>query len=405
MLEGIKVIEYATYMAAPGAGSILSDWGAEVIKIEPPGGDPIRKFFSTIGTDIQDNPVFDFDNRGKKSIAIDTRTEEGNALVRELAKDADVFLTNVRPGGLERSGLGYDGLKELNPKLVYCSLTGYGLDGPDADKPGFDVASFWARSGVARSTIPKGEELFPCRSAFGDHTTSIAAAAGICAALVEATKTGKGRLVEASLLRTALFTIGTDFAIQLFFGRLGSTKSRHEQIVPIMNFFRTSDDHWICIVARQGDTDWGPICRAIGREDLIEDERFKTAKGRRKNNKDVVDILDTGFGQFTRAEMAKRLDEQSLAWSPVQTLADAAQDEQVKAAGGIVNVPSSAGDGTTFSSPASPVRFPGSDDGPKGPAPRYGQHTRDVLASLGRSRDEIAQLLETGVVSEDRSSG
>ena len=118
MLDGIKVIEHATYMAAPGAGSILSDWGADVIKIEPPGGDPIRNFFSTIGTDIQDNPVFDFDNRGKKSIVLDTRTEDGQKILRELAKDADVFLTNVRPGGLTRSSLDYQSLHKINSKLV-----------------------------------------------------------------------------------------------------------------------------------------------------------------------------------------------------------------------------------------------------------------------------------------------
>ena len=184
MLEGIRVIEYATYMAAPGAGGILADWGAEVIKIEPPGGDPIRKFFKSIGTDIQDNPVFDFDNRGKKSIIVDTSTEAGQAIVRKLAETADVFLTNVRPGGLTRSGLDHESLSAANPKLVYCSLTGYGLTGPDADRPGFDVASFWSRTGVAALTVPKGQEPFSLRTAFGDHTTSIAAAAGICAALV-----------------------------------------------------------------------------------------------------------------------------------------------------------------------------------------------------------------------------
>jgi len=127
MLEGIRVVEYATYMAAPGAGSILRDWGAEVIKVEPPGGDPIRNFFRTIGTDIADNPVFDFDNRGKSSIILDTTTDAGRDILVKLAREADVFLTNVRPGGLERSGLDYDALAKANPKLVYCTLTGYGL--------------------------------------------------------------------------------------------------------------------------------------------------------------------------------------------------------------------------------------------------------------------------------------
>lgn len=398
MLEGLKVVEYATYMAAPGAGSILSDWGAEVIKVEPPGGDPIRKFFSSIGTDYEVNPVFDFDNRGKKSIVVDTRTEEGNAIVRKLANEADVFLTNVRPGGLSRSGLDYDSLKKTNPKLVYASLTGYGLQGPDADRPGFDIASFWSRSGVAQLTIPKGDEPFALRTAFGDHTTSMSTAAGICAALIKAGRTGEGQLVEASLFRTALYAMGSDFAIQLHFGRNGSTKGRHEQILPITNFFKTKDDHWICLVARQGNVDWEPVCRAIGREELIADERFSTAKARRKNSVECVNIIDEAFGKYTKEEMGKRLDDNVLAWAPVQTLTEVAQDPQAHAAGAIVQVPSASGDGTTFSSPASPVRFPGTDDGPSGPSPKMGEHTRDVLTSLGMSTDEIDAAYSAGTI-------
>ncbi|MBA4225319.1 MAG: CoA transferase [Hyphomonas sp.] len=398
MLEGIRVIEYATYMAAPGAGCILRDWGADVVKIEPPGGDPIRLFFRTIGTDYPDNPVFDFDNRGKQSIIIDTSKAEGQALIRELVKDADVFLTNVRPGGLARSGLDYASLKELNPKLVYCSLSGYGLEGPDADRPGFDIASFWSRTGVANLTIPKGGEPFPLRTAFGDHTTSIAAAAGICAALVEAQRTGNGRLVEASLFRTGLYTMGSDLAIQLFFGRVASTKGRHEQNVPISNFYQSKDEKWFCIVARQGETDWAPLCRVINRPELATDPRFNNAKGRRANNAEVVNILDAGFGAYEMKELAARLDAESIAWAPVQTLAEVASDPQAFAAGAIVQTPSSKGDGTTYASPASPVRFPGADDGPKGPSPAPGEHTKAVLGSLGRSEADIETLYKSGIV-------
>ncbi|MFN3607788.1 MAG: CaiB/BaiF CoA transferase family protein [Hyphomonas sp.] len=398
MLEGIRVVEYATYMAAPGAGCILRDWGADVVKIEPPGGDPIRLFFRTIGTDYPDNPVFDFDNRGKQSIIIDTSKTEGQTLIRELVKDADVFLTNVRPGGLTRSGLDFDSLKQLNPKLVYCSLSGYGLEGPDADRPGFDIASFWSRTGVANLTIPKGGEPFPLRTAFGDHTTSIAAAAGICAALVEAQRTGKGRLVEASLFRTGLYTMGSDLAIQLFFGRVASTKGRHEQNVPISNFYQSKDQKWFCIVARQGETDWAPLCRVINQPDLSADPRFNNAKGRRANNAEVVNILDAGFGAYDMEELSKRLDAESIAWAPVQTLAEVASDPQAHAAGAIVQTPSSKGDGTTYASPASPVRFPGADDGPKGPSPGPGEHTRDVLSAMGRSAADIEALYQSGVV-------
>ena len=392
MLEGIKVIEYATYMAAPGAGSILCDWGADVVKVEPPGGDPIRIFFRTLGTDILDNPVFDFDNRGKKSIAIDTSTASGQKLLRQMVETADVFLTNVRPGGLERSGLGYEELSKINPKLVYCSLSGYGLEGPDADRPGFDIASFWSRTGVASLTVPKGQEPFPLRTAFGDHTTSMATAAGICAALVEAQRTGKGRLVESSLFRAGLYALGSDFAIQLFFNRVASTKGRHEQNVPMTNFFKTKDGHWLCIVQRQGDVDWVPMCKVIGREDLMEDPRFTSSKGRRANGAELVDIIDAGFAKYTKAEMSERLDANSLAWAPVQSLAEVANDPQTQAAGAIVQVPSSAGDGSTFPSPASPVRFPGADDGPKGPSPKLGQHTREVLEAMGLPAEEIDAL-------------
>ena len=397
MLEGLRIIEYATYMAAPGAGSILSDWGAEVIKVEPPGGDPIRSFFSTIGSDIQDNPVFDFDNRGKKSIMLDTGTQEGQAILRDLAASADVFLTNVRPGGLSRSGLDYDALSKVNPKLVYCSLTGYGLTGPAADKPGFDVASFWSHAGVAALTIPKGQEPFALRTAFGDHTTSMAAAAGICAALVEAGRTGKGRLVEASLLRSALYAMGSDFAIQLFFGRIGSTKGRRESIQPLMNFFQTKDEAWLCIVSRQGNVDWAPLCRALELEAHIEDERFTGAKARRKNAGVLVDLFDEAFAKFNKAEMAARLDAEQIAWAPVQTLAEVAADPQVMAAGGITEIPSADGK-TTFQSPASPIRFPGADDGPKGPSPKPGEHTHEILTHLGLSKSAIEAYLSKKVV-------
>ena len=398
MLEGLRVVEHATYMAAPGAGAILADWGAEVIKIEPPRGDPIRNFMKTIGSDIQDNPVFDFDNRGKKSIIVNAAEPDGQAVIRELAEGADVFLTNVRPGGLERSGLDYPSLAAVNPKLVYCSLTGYGLTGPDANRPGFDVASFWSRSGLARLTIPKGIEPFPLRTAYGDHTTSIAAAAGICAALVQALRTGKGCLVEASLMRAALFSMGSDFAIQLYFGRIGSTKARHESIQPLMNFFKTSDGSWLCIVSRQGDVDWAPLCRALGLDAYIEDERFAGAKGRRQNARALVDLLDEAFAKLTKAEAADRLDAEAIAWAPVQTLAEVADDPQVAASGAIQQMPSAKGDGSMFATPGSPVRFPGHDDGPKGATPAPGEHTRDVLEGLGRDGASIDALLASGAV-------
>ena len=400
LLKGVKVIEHATYFAAPGAGGILSDWGAEVIKIEPPGGDPVRSNFPTKGSDmahLTDNPAFDSDNRGKKSIVIDARTEEGREIIRKLADTADVFLTNVRPGGIERSGLGYDILSKRNPKLVYCALTGYGLEGPDANAPGFDVASFWSRSGLARLTAPKGSELFPVRTASGDHTTSIAAVAAINAALIQALKTGKGQLVDVSLLRTGLYTLHTDLAIQLFFGRIASTRPRAEAYNPLTNFFRTSDDAWICIVARAGKADLPRMARAFDLPGIDTDPRFQDGKSRRDNAAEITAMFDAAFARFTKDEIAARLTAEEIAWAPAQTLADVAVDPQVHAAGGIVQTPGKDGIGS-FASPASPAKFHGIDDGPKGPGPKLGEHTRDVLATLGYSEAEIDAALAGKVV-------
>jgi crotonobetainyl-CoA:carnitine CoA-transferase CaiB-like acyl-CoA transferase len=402
LLKGVRVIEHATYYAAPGAGGVLSDWGAEVIKIEPPGGDPVRSNFPTAGTPraaLSENPAFDSDNRGKKSIVIDARTADGQELIRRLADGADVFLTNVRPGGLERSGLGYEALAARNPRLVYCALTGYGLEGPDAGRPGFDIASFWSRSGVARLTAPKGAELFPLRTAAGDHTTSIAAVAAICAALVEAQKTGKGRLVDVSLLRTGLYTIATDFAIQLFFDRIASTRPRKDAYHPLSNFFRTKDDAWLCVVARVGNVDLPRLARALEIPEILTDPRFATGKSRRDHAVEITEIFDAAFAKYTRDEIARRLDAEEIAWAPAQSLAEVAVDPQVLASGAVVQTPSRTSPGETFPSPAAPARFPGADDGPKGPAPGLGQHTRDVLALAGYSSDEIDALFASGAVS------
>ena len=236
MLEGLKVIEMATYVVAPAAGAMLRDWGAEVIKVEPLNGCPMRRFFEGMKSNvpIEGNPIFTLDNRGKKGISINTSDEKGADIVRELIKDADIFLTNVRPQSLESAKLDHESLLKVNPKLIYCSLTGYGLEGEEKNRPGFDVAAYWSRSGMAHLTQRKGEEPLPIRTASGDHITAISTVSGILAAVYERTKTGKGKVVETSLLRTGIYSLSSDMALQLKFGRVPSTKKRDEQINPCL---------------------------------------------------------------------------------------------------------------------------------------------------------------------------
>lgn len=396
LLAGLKVIEFATYIAAPGAGGLLADWGATVIKVEPPGGDPIRQFFSSIGHDTADNPVFDLDNRGKQSIQIDTATDAGRKLMRQLVAGADIFLTNVRPAALKRAGLDAETLMEADPRLIYAAVTGYGLTGPDADKPGFDIASFWSRSGWASLTAPRGAEPFPIRTAAGDHVCSLSTVSGILAALHHRNQTGAGTLVDASLLRAATYTLGSDLAVQMRFGRVASTRPRAQAINPLMNFFKTADGRWICVLPRTGNPDWPDIARAFGAAALLDDPLFATAKARRENCEALVAALDHAISQLDFAQVSGNLDAADVVWSPVQTPAQLVADPQFIAAGGITQVPSP--EGGSRASPSGPINFGGHDLTPQTPAPSPGEHTDSVLQGLGLDGDAIAALRESAVV-------
>jgi crotonobetainyl-CoA:carnitine CoA-transferase CaiB-like acyl-CoA transferase len=394
MLEGLRVVEYATYVAAPGAGGVMADWGADVIKVEPPGGDPIRQFFASVGVEEDRNPVFDLDNRGKRSIVLDTSQDAGREALLRLADRADVFLTNVRPGGLKRAGLDHEALMKRNPRLVYATLTGYGLEGPDADRPGMDSAAFWARSGLAAMFRPKGGDPVQLRTAFGDHVASLAIVAGVLAALRERDATGKGRLIDASLLRVAHYVGGSDFSIQHVRGRIASNRPRREAPNPLINYFKTADNHWITLLTRQGERDWPKLARALKVEPLVADARFANARGRRENAGALVDLLDAAFAARPLDEIATALDAEEMIWSPVLTAAEAIADPQAIAAGCIVQTPLH--DGSTMPAPAGPIRFPGADDGPKGPSPKAGEHTRAVLQSAGYSAVEIDAMFASG---------
>jgi crotonobetainyl-CoA:carnitine CoA-transferase CaiB-like acyl-CoA transferase len=222
----------------------------------------------------------------------------------------------------------------------------------------------------------------------------MAIVAGVLAALHERTHTGKGRLVEAALLRVAHYAGGSDLAIQHSYGRTASNRPRRDAPNPVINYFKTKDAHWISLLVRQGEADWPKICRALKVEHLIEDERFARARARRQNGAELVDLLDATFGAHDLAEIAAALDAEELIWAPVLTAAEAVTDPQAIAAGCIVETPQR--EGAAVKAPGGPIRFPGADDGPKGPAPLAGEHTRAVLAEAGYSDAEIDALFASG---------
>ncbi len=394
LLKGLKVIDFTAYIAGPGAAAILGDWGADVIKVERPGGDNMRHVFADLKNDIGANPTFDVDNRGKRGIVLDIAKPAGRDALAKLAETADVFLTNTRPASLRKYGLDEATLRETNPRLVYAVITGYGLEGPDAHLPGFDVTAFWARSGIGYMTAPKGTEPFMRTSGMGDHATSLATVSAILAALYERERTGVGRLVQTSLLATGVYLWGSDLAVQLKLGRVASIRSRDNPINALANHFKSADDQWFVHNPRGGHGGWEAFLKAAGREDLIADERFASGKARRANARDLAVELDAAFAALPMAEIARRLNEADLVWALLQTPAQVAADPQIAAAGAFVDIEDGAGG--TYRSVAAPARFPGADATSRPRSPGLGEHTRSVLAEIGYGEAEVEAMIESG---------
>jgi crotonobetainyl-CoA:carnitine CoA-transferase CaiB-like acyl-CoA transferase len=397
-MQGVRVVELGVWVAGPAAGMILADWGADVVKVEPPGlGDPARSFSRMLGADLPFNPPFEMDNRGKRSIVVDLSRDEGRALAHELVDGADVFVTNVRLEALGRLGLDPETLRARSPRLVYAAITGYGMEGPDRDRAAYDIAAFWARSGIADALGQPGQHPPFQRGGMGDHNAGLAAAGAISAALFARERTGQGQLVSTSLLRQGIYTLSFDLAASLRYGVGIQQADRRRMPNPAINAYRDSEERWFWIVGLEGERHWPPLARAAGHPEWIDDPRFADPAGRRENAETLIGLLDGIFATKTRAEWGRIFDaEEDLWWAPVQSAEEVLADPQVHAAGGFTEVPD--GEGTTLL-PASPVDFHGTPASPRWMAPEPpGQHTDEVLAELGRDAVAIAALRASGVV-------
>ncbi|MGH9247719.1 MAG: CaiB/BaiF CoA transferase family protein [Acidimicrobiales bacterium] len=388
MLDGVRVVELGLWVAAPSAAGILADWGADVIKVEPADGDPMRRFFAeAAGMAIPEVPQFDLDNRGKRSVALDLRAEEGRASLQRLLGTADVFVTNLRVDALERLGLEPDAVRAAHPRLVYGLITGYGREGPDAAKPGYDLGAFWARSGMAAMMLPPDEPPPMLRGAVGDHVTGLSLVAGIAAVLFRRERTGVGDLVETSLLRAGIYCLSWDHSIQLRFGKLAPAWPREETPSPTVCCYRAGDGRWFWLLGVESDRLWPKLLVAIERPEWGDDERFASARGRRHHARDLVAQLDAAFAMRGRDEWATRFDAHDVWWAPVNPPADVVVDPQAVAAGAFVEVPGG-GAGPAHRSVATPVSVAGDDARPRGPVPAVGEHTDVVLAELDARPDD-----------------
>jgi crotonobetainyl-CoA:carnitine CoA-transferase CaiB-like acyl-CoA transferase len=386
-VAGVKVVELGVWVAGPAAGGILADWGADVIKIEPPTGDPARMFGRMLGCDLGLNPPFEMDNRSKRSVVLDLGTDAGRETALELLCDADVFLTNVRPGALQRLGLDFESVSAANPRLVYGLITGYGDSGPDADRAAFDVAAFWSRAGVAHLLTRPGDTPPFQRGGMGDHSAGMTMAAAVCAALLARERTGTGQLVTTSLYRQGAYTVSFDLNTYLMSGQPIAIGQRETMGNPCMNNYAASDGRRFWIVGLEPERHWPALCRAVGRPEWRDDPRFADARARAANSAALIAALDDIFATRPLDEWAQVFaGEPDFFWSPINTLEDVVADQQFHAAGGIVYVPDSADEQAAVPMVATPADFHGTPWAPRSAAPQLGQHTEEVLADLEARR-------------------
>jgi crotonobetainyl-CoA:carnitine CoA-transferase CaiB-like acyl-CoA transferase len=383
-LEGIRIVELGVWVAGPAAGGILADWGADVIKIEPPTGDPGRLFGRMLGLDLDVNPPFEMDNRSKRSIVLDLTTDDGRATALELISGAEVFVTNIRPGALRRLRLDFESVAAAHPRLVYGLITGYGETGPDADRAAYDVAAYWSRGGLAHLLTRPGDTPPFQRGGMGDHMAGMTLAAAICAALLARDRTGTGQLVSTSLYRQGAYTVSFDLNTYLMTGYPIGIGQRETMGNPCMNNYAAGDGRRFWIVGLEAERHWPPLCRAVGRTDWLTDPRFSSARSRGANAVELIAALDHIFATKSLDEWARVFaGEPDLFWSPINTIEDVVADEQFHAAGGMVDVP----DGpAAVSMVATPADFHGTPWAPRSAAPKLGEHTEEILAELKARR-------------------
>lgn len=396
-LEGVRVVEATNWMAAPGAAAILADMGADVVKVEPLTGDAVRGLIRPPRV-REGAPDIDYsftvDNRGKRSVAIAFDQPEGADVMRRLITEADVFVCNLLPFRQARYGLDPDTLLTENERLVHATLTGYGMAGPDAERPGFDVTTFFGRGSVTDSMIEPGSPAPQPRTAQGDHTTSLAMVASILAALRLVDSTGEGQVVDVSLLATAAWTMASDLSAVLIDGRQPTKRDRRHLITPLANRFRCGDDRWI--ILNMPEPRWWPgFCETIGRPEILDDSRFASPKDRFDNMPDLIDLLDEAFATKTIDEWGTIFDEAGLIWGPASTMAELADDPQAAAIGLFPEIDHPGG---PFRTVAAPIGVRDAEIGPRGPAPTLAEHTVEVLEGLGYSSDEIDALAASGAI-------
>jgi crotonobetainyl-CoA:carnitine CoA-transferase CaiB-like acyl-CoA transferase len=403
VMDGIRVLEVAQYTFVPSAGAVLADWGADVIKVEhPTKGDGQRGLLQVGGQANTGaiNFLMEHSNRGKRSIGIDLANEQGRALLYEIAKTSDVFLTNYLPGVRRKLGIEVEDLRAVNPKIIYARGSAHGEKGPERERGGYDSTDYWARSGSgmggrAASDAPS----MPPGPAYGDSLGGMTIAGGISAALFARERTGEPSIVDISLLGTGLWAMGAALTASMLASDEGgggaASPAGAAYMNPLVGLFRTREGGSLMLTMLQGHHYWADTIEQLGRPELARDPRFATPQAFSDNANEARQILSEIFATATLEEWRTRLQSIKGQWGPFQTVAQIPGDPQVDANGHIIEI--EVAPGQSFRVVANPVQF---DETPptlrKGP--EHAQHTEEFLMDFGLDWDEISRLKKAGII-------
>jgi crotonobetainyl-CoA:carnitine CoA-transferase CaiB-like acyl-CoA transferase len=404
LLAGVRVIDAASFIAGPVATTIMADLGADVIKIEPPDGDPYRH--RTGGPGVAESPYnyrWIVDNRTKRGLVLDLREPAGRAVLHRLVGRADVFVTNTPLDSRAKLGIRWADLAPLNARLVYASMTAYGEHGAEAPRTGFDATALWARTGLMDLVKPSPDSP-PARSlpGMGDHPTGVTLFAAIMTALYRRSQTGRGTMVSTSLLANGLWWNAIQVQAALSGARVEPRPSRDEPATALANLYRCADGRWFLLNLLNDDRDWPHLLRAIERPDLGDDPRFAITPARRANARALVPILDEVFRSKPWAGWREILNRHRLTFGEVGTVDDTRNDPQMVASGALVPFDDPrAGAALTV---ASPLWL----DGVEKVAPRFppelGEHSVEILREAGYGEAEIDALLAARVIVQGKTA-
>ena len=395
VFAGLKVLEAATFIAGPAAAAVLSDFGADVIKVEPPGqGDPQRLLGSVPPSPrAHANYNWQLANRNKRGMVIDLKSPGGTKILRRLVEWADVVITNFPHGTREKLHLGYEEVSGWNPRVIYADITGFGDAGPDAMLPGFDLTAYWSRSGLLASTRDAGAPPTVPVSGSGDYMAAIGLYSAIVTALYHRERTGAGASVGTSLLAEGVWATGTLVAGALAGGKSFGLHDRTAPVNPLINPYQSADGQWFMLVA--SPPHWPGLAKAVGHPELLTDPRFADIEGFVTNSAVLTGLLDAEFRSRPLVHWKEVLDRERITYSVIQTPEETAKDPQLRANDIVVPLKGVSGLEYTVNSP---INLRGMVKVPATRAPELGEHNDEILADLGFSAEEIEELRAAGAI-------